>query len=167
MAKSTHHNQPAEQSGTTLAAHRPRPLIPHMGIFGPLGHLRSEFDRLFDEFFQGWATPWQGGHEVRWGLDMHDRGEAIVIRAEAPGFESGDFDLQVHDDHLILSATKKTEKKEGKEEFEFQQHELYRSVPLPVSVDAEKVDAKYHNGVLTITLPKTEKSKGKRIEVKG
>jgi HSP20 family protein len=74
-------------------------------------------------------------------MDLQEDDNAVTVRAEAPGFEPSEFDIQVRGDHLILSAAHKT--------------------------DPDKAEAAYRNGVLTLTLPKTEQSKGRRIEVKG
>ncbi len=137
------------------------------GGFLPLRRLRSEFDRLFDEFVQGWGglPTWSQGRESGWGLDVEDKDDKIVVRAEAPGFEPNDFDLQVKDNQLVLCACQSEEKTEegGRQ---WHQQELYRSIPLPTGVDTEHVDAQYRNGVLTVTMPKTEEGKSRKIEVK-
>ena len=166
MARATK-QQPSQEnrSGGGISRHQPHQLGPHRGFFSPFGQLRAEFDRLFDDFFQGWPGLRSAQHEWRWGLDLEERDDAFVVRAEAPGFESGDFDLQVHDHQLMLRASRKAEKAEEAGS-EWEQRELYRSVSLPADIDAEKVDAQYRNGVLTVTLPKTEQSQGRRIEVK-
>jgi HSP20 family protein len=163
-SQKTAENRPAEQRRMGLSPFHPRMPAPHRGLFGSLGHLRAEFERLFDELSEGLPSPWRGEGEWRWGLDVQERDDAIVVRAEAPGFEPEDFDLQVRDHQLMLCACKKEEK--GEEGNGWEQHELYRSVTLPADIDADKVDAQYRNGVLTVTLPKTEQSKGRRIEVK-
>jgi HSP20 family protein len=132
----------------------------------PLARMRTEFDRLFDEFFRGWGLSTFGEErQTNWGLDVDDREDKIVVRAEAPGFEPDEFDVQVHDDQLVLCACTSDEKKEEGARH-WHQQELYRAVPLPAGVDPERVDAQYRNGVLTITLPKTERAKGRKIEVK-
>jgi HSP20 family protein len=136
------------------------------GMF-PLGRLRAEFDRLFDDFFHGWgglpAFPTE--HESGWGLDVEDKDDKVIVRAEAPGFEPDDFDLQVKDDQLVLCACASEEKaEEGARKWH--QQELYRSIPLPSHIDAEHVDAEYHNGILTVTMPKTEPAKSRKIKVK-
>lgn len=137
--------------------------LTHGGLF-PLGRLRSEFDRLYDEFFRG-SLAWPHERESAWGLDVEDKDDKIIVRAEAPGFEPNDFDLQVRDDQLVLCACQSEEKTEegGRQ---WHQQELYRSIPLPSHVDAEHVDAQYRNGVLTVTMPKTEPARSRRIEVK-
>jgi HSP20 family protein len=136
------------------------------GAGWPLARMRSEFDRLFDDFFRGWGLPAMSEErQSSWGLDVEDQPDKIVVRADAPGFEPDEFDLQVHDDHLVLCACTSEEKKEEGAR-QWHQQELYRSIPLPSGVDAERVEAQYKNGVLTVTLPKTEHAKSRKIEVK-
>ena len=134
--------------------------------FAAIAQMRDEFDRLFDRFFQGWPTLWQGG--PGWGMDLEETDEAVIVRAEAPGFEPEDFDLQVRGNQLVLRAARKAETDEKEQGFRQWHHqELYRTVTLPVGVNADRVEARYRNGVLTVTLPKTEESKGRRIPIKG
>ena len=89
------------------------------------------------------------------------------VRAEAPGFEAGDFDIRVDDGRLVLRAAKKVETKYEKSKVqETRDQECYESVSLPAGIDKDKVDAKHHNGVLTVKLPKTPAAQAKRIPVK-
>lgn len=138
------------------------------GGWGPFQRLREDFDRLFDQFFRGWSVPWEGGGgDWRWGLDVQERDDAVVVRAEAPGFEPADFDLQVRGDRLILHAAHKAESAEKEAGYrEWRQQEFYRSVSLPPGIDADKVEAHYRNGVLTVTVPRTENGQTRRITVK-
>jgi HSP20 family protein len=75
--------------------------------------------------------------------------------------------VQVSDNRLVLRAAKKVETKgeEGKTR-EYREQACYESVTLPAGIDRDKVEAKYHNGVLTVTLSKTAAGKAKRIAVK-
>ncbi len=132
-----------------------------------LNRMRDEFDRLFERFTQGWPGHAEDNNGWRWGLEVQDEDNAYVVAAEAPGFEPSDFDIQVRGNQLILRAAHKTEKKtkEGKVE-EFQEQQCYESVALPPGIDENKIAAKYHSGVLTITVPKTEAGKGKKVPVK-
>lgn len=131
------------------------------------GRMRDEFDRLFDRFSFGLPSVFQDVNGWRWGMNVEDKPDALVVNAEAPGFEVGDFDLNITDDQLTLRASRKveTKDKEGKVT-ESREQECYQSISLPCGVDKEKVDAKYHNGILTVTLPKTAAGKGKKIAVK-
>jgi HSP20 family protein len=171
MAKS---KSDKEQSGQTDEHRRSRSMTPYSpggflnrGSGLPLGRLRAEFDRMFDDVFRGWGglPSWSPQSESGWGLDVEEKDDKIIVRAEAPGFEPDDFDLQVRDDQLVLCACQ-SEEKEQEGGRQWHQQELYRSIPLSSHVDPEHVDAQYRNGVLTVTLPKTEEGKSRRIEVK-
>lgn len=133
-----------------------------------LSRMRDEFDRLFERLARGFpALPGFSGEGWRWGLEVDDGDDSIVVRAEAPGFEAGDFDLRVEDNHLTLRASKKVETKDEKGKVqEAREQECYESVALPAGIDKEKVNAEYRNGVLTVTLPKSAAGKAKRITVK-
>lgn len=135
----------------------------------PFRRMREEFDRMFEQFFGSWPNVSEGwGRPMQWGLDFQEDEATMVVRAEAPGFESGDFDVQIRGDQLILHATHKTESQEKQRGgHEWQQQEFYRSISLPSEIDHEKVEARYRNGVLSVTLAKSEESKGRHIAVKG
>ena len=80
-----------------------------------------------------------------------------------------DIDVSIHENTLVISGERKCE--EESKEGEIYRCERYygkfhRSIGLPFAVDATKVQANYRDGVLTITVPKSEKAKSKRIEVK-
>jgi HSP20 family protein len=177
MATRSEENKGKEQKGSqqvqpqnTSRAPVPsrRGSVAPYGGLEPFYRLREEFNRLFDQFAPGWLTPWGGGHhDEHWGLDVQEDDGTVVVRAEAPGFEPSDFDIQVRGDQLVLRAAHRTETEEKERgHHEWRRQELYRSVPLPVGIDADKVGATYRNGILSVTLPKTEQSKGRRIEVK-
>jgi HSP20 family protein len=141
-----------------------RHFSPWMG-FPAIQQFREQMERMFEQFFGGLPSLWEGG-ELRWGLDVEDQDTQVVVRAEAPGFEPDDFDIQLRDNQIVLKAEKKREEEEEGDGYRFEQRQLYRTVTLPSDVDESKVSAEYRNGVLTITLPKTEEAKGKRIPVK-
>jgi HSP20 family protein len=130
-----------------------------------LSRMRAEFDRLLEGLAGEWPSLWEG-NGWRWGLEVEDQDDAVVVRAEAPGFEAGDFNLQLSDNRLVLRAARKVETKGKKGETQVREQECYQSVTLPDGIDQEKVEAKYHNGVLTVTLSKTAEGKAKRIAVK-
>src|SRR5437588_9053360 len=74
---------------------------------GPFGLMRRELDSLFDRMFAGWPAPGD------WGLRVEDGDKEHVVRAEAPGFEAGDFDVQVSGDVLHVRAERKADGKDG------------------------------------------------------
>lgn len=149
--------QRSEERGGSTLIERPRDVLMQM---------RHELNSLFDRFFgdrpamtgDGWPT-------MRWGFDVDDREDEIVVRAEAPGFESNDFSVEVVGNRLVLTAQRKEECKRG-DGCHFRQGRLYRTVTLPHGVEADKIEASYHNGVLEVCVPKGQEAKGKRIMVK-
>lgn len=146
-----------ENGGGTALAEHPRDALTQM---------RREFDSLFGRYFGGWPAP--AGRDwpmMGWGFDVDDKENEMVVRAEAPGFEPDDFHVEIVGDDLVLKAEHKEEEKKGNG-FRYQHGSLYRSVALPHGVEAEKIEARYHNGVLEIHVPKGEEAKGKRIEIK-
>lgn len=130
----------------------------------PFALLRHEFDSLFDNFLSRWPAPLSGG----WGLDVDDAGKEVVVRAEAPGFEAQEFDVQMRGDQLYIRAEHKEESKEDKDNgTTSSRYGVYeRWVTLPSGVEADKVEARYRNGVLEIHLPKTPEALARKIEVK-
>jgi len=123
--------------------------------------MREEFETLFDRFFGTLSAPfgsddWSGG----WGLDVKDEDKFLVVKADAPGFDAGDFDIHVAGNQLTIKA-------EHKQEGEVQsERHLYRTLTLPVGIEADNVEARYRNGVLELRLPRSEEAIGKKIEVK-
>jgi HSP20 family protein len=140
----------------------------HMSPFSaPWDRLRTEFDRLFEDFAHRLPAAWGGERQLGWNVDMQESENAVVVRADAPGFEPDDFDIEVRGDNLELCACQSEEKTEDEEGYHWQRRELYRSIPLPAGVDTEKIDAEYRNGVLTVKLPKSEEMTKRKIQVHG
>ena len=133
----------------------------------PLARFRDEFDSLFDRFFGDWPSPdlWGRGG---WGLDSEETDKEYVFRVDAPGFEAGDFDVQVTGNTLHIRAEHREGAKEGEEGRPTRgRRACYeRRVTLPAGADLDKVEAHYRNGVLEVYLPKTPEALGRRIEVK-
>jgi len=127
----------------------------------PLSQLRNDFNSIFDQFFSGW--PLAGGYG--WGLDLEDKGAEVLVKAEAPGFEAGEFEVSVSGDVLTIKADHKEESGDKDQPRTAERH-LERSVTLPAAVDADKVEARYRNGILELRLPKTPGAQPKRIQVK-
>lgn len=140
----------------------------------PLAELREEMDSLFERFFQrgfdmdrlwkGWPTEMERPWPERWGLEVDDRPGEMVVRAEAPGFDPEEFELEVRGNRLVIHAEHKEESSK-KNEWAYSYGSFHRMVPLPEGIEEEKIDARYRRGVLEIKLPKSEHAKGKRITV--
>ncbi len=91
------------------------------------------------------------------------------MKAELPGMEEKDIEVNLADNGLTIKGEKKAEKEEqGKDNWyrETSYGAFHRFIPLPEGLDKEKVDAHFKNGVLTVTLRRLEEAKGKKIAIK-
>lgn len=135
---------------------------------GNLARLRNEVDDLFDGFFRGLDRPL--GYQAWPALDVAEQDDALVVRAEVPGCKPDDIDISVHGNMLTISGEKK-ETTEHKDKGYYHTESVYgsfrREVNLPADVDPAKVEATCKDGVLSITLPKTARSKAVKVQVKG
>ena len=134
----------------------------------PVSRLNSNFDWMFNRFlteatapFEGWPYP-----EAKWGLYVEDLDKEYVIHAEAPGFESMDFEIFVNGNVLMLKAEHKVGNGEVKEGCNRCERFLEESVTLPMGIRPEKIEAFYKNGILEVHVPKSEEAKPRRIVVK-
>ena len=147
-------------------------LVPSKGRGGPLTNLRDEINRLFEDFWGGdvWG-PAPLGHG-KWSptLDVAETDQEVIVKADLPGIDPKDIEITVSGDVLTVRGEKKQEsEEEGKNFHRVERHygSFARQVHLPTAVDAERIEAKASNGVLTITLPKRPEVQPRRIEVKG
>lgn len=107
-----------------------------------------------------------------WGLlagDLYEDGEQIVVRLEVPGMVKEDLDLEMRGDALIIRGEKRIEQEQGDGRYRVRQctfGSFRRIFQLPALVTAEKARARCSNGVLRIELPKEERARGRRIEVR-
>jgi HSP20 family protein len=141
-------------------------LVPLRDFPTLIRRMQSEFDELLDRFAREWPISLEEfGRGWEWGLDFEDKDDCIIVRAEAPGFEAGDFDLSVSGNRLVLRASRKTETKEKGSKHR-EEYQYYESMTLPTGIDKDNIDARYHSGVLTVTIPKTKEGRSKKITVK-
>ncbi|MFS8636977.1 MAG: Hsp20/alpha crystallin family protein [Gemmatimonadota bacterium] len=103
-------------------------------------------------------------------VDITERDDALVLTAELPGMRREDIEVELDNNVLTIRGEKKEEREEkGEERYLYERRfgSFSRSFTLPRTVDPDRISARYERGVLTVTLPKLEESKGKRIEVEG
>jgi HSP20 family protein len=103
-------------------------------------------------------------------VNMTETDKAVEVTVELPGMKPEEVKVELHDGALWIMGEKKEEKEEKGKTFhriERRTGAFRRVMPLPVEVEADKVDARFHDGVLTVALPKIEKVAPKKIEVKG
>jgi HSP20 family protein len=136
--------------------------------FEDVSTLRQEMDRLLGRFF-GEASGGEGP-AAKWTprTDVTETDDTMTITAELPGLEAKDVDISLSGDVLTIKGEKKQEKEEKDERYhrvERTYGAFSRMVRLPAPVAADKIKATVKNGVLTVTLPKTEEAKQKAIPI--
>ncbi|MFW6065553.1 MAG: Hsp20/alpha crystallin family protein [Planctomycetota bacterium] len=136
----------------------------------PLARFQDEMNDLFGRFFEDF--PLAGlSRTGAWfpPLEISEREDAVVVQAELPGMNREDIDISVQDNHLTLTGEKKETEEQQEGDFYHSERRygtFRREIPLPAGVDADNVDANYRDGVLTVTLPKSEEAKPRKIEIK-
>jgi len=132
----------------------------------PISGFRREMDRLFDDFFRAPALGAIGtSMATNWpSIDVKDQDNEVLVTAEVPGMTDKDVELFVDDGMLTIRGEKKGEKNErGHSERWFGHFE--RQIPLPSSVDEAKCKADFHDGLLTIHLPKSRAAEESRKKI--
>lgn len=134
----------------------------------------EETGRHFDSIF---GTPFLPAiwrrlptEEKDWApaLEVLEKEDRFVVRAELPGIQEKDIEVSVKDGTLTLKGEKKTEHEVKEEDYRWTERSygsFYRTVTLPSNVEAEKIAATYEDGVLEIDLPKVAEVKPKKITV--
>lgn len=132
----------------------------------------KEMENMFKDFWHDFGLSEVGTDlDVKWTprLDVTESEGNIEVKAELPGLERKDIDISLERDLLVIKGEKKHEKEESEKHFyrkERRYGSFYRALRLPAEVESEKIDATYKDGVLKITLPKTEESKKKIAHIK-
>jgi HSP20 family protein len=128
------------------------------------------FDRWFDE---PWWRPFRFGAEEGgglWATDMYETDDSIVLKVGMPGVTPEDVQISLTGNKLTIQGEMKADE-EAKEDRYFRREHRYgryqRSFTLPTTVQGDKADAVFENGVLKLTLPKSEEVKPKQIQVRG
>ena len=151
-----------------LAKRRPWSLSPWYER-GPLSVLRSEMDDLFSRFF-GEEGEWFAESRVP-TLDVSETDKEIDVTVDLPCMQPKDIDIKVTGNTLSIHGEHQEEEEKKGDGRTFHRVErrgsFFRTVPLPCSIDADRIDANYKDGVLSIALPKTEQSQSRKVKVKG
>ncbi len=145
-----------------------RPVLTSWPTFGRLSDLRDEIDRLFEAPLSELANPSRLLSGWTPALDVYESKDAFTVKVELPGMKKEDIDVSLHNGSLSISGERKSDTKH--EDAEFYRAERFfgrfqRTVTLPAPVAPDKVKAQYKDGILTVTLAKTEEAKPKQIDV--
>ena len=137
-------------------------------MFDAMGLLRSRFDNIFNEFDR------TAGYGPRWSVttsyprtNLYDKGDIFELVAEVPGLSSTDLDVKIQGNYLEISGKREVKPPEGYKAHRSERGSatFTRSLTLPSDVDSAKVSAKLKDGILVLTLPKSEVAKPRQISI--
>ncbi len=133
--------------------------------FSEMESLRTQMDRMFDELAglnRQSSTDWTPAIEIQ------DREDNLVLRVEIPGVEAKDLDIQVAREAVAISGEHRYENKAQEQGFfrtELRYGSFQRTIPLPVAVENNQVQAEFKDGILKLTLPKAQEARHKVVKV--
>jgi len=136
--------------------------------FRELDKIRTEMDQLWDNLFEGKPRMREFG---KWfpSVDVSETKNDLIVKAELPGMDPKDIDISLNDGYLTIKGEKKQEKEEKEENYHFIERSygsFTRSVRLPNEVQRDKIAASFKNGILKVTLPKSQEAKKKEVKIK-
>ncbi len=135
-----------------------------------LATMRQMLDRFFEDDFTRFPSLWERRPDtMSLALDVAEKDDAFIVKASVPGVPAEDVEVTLTDNVLTIKGEMKADKEINEENYHLRERRFgsfVRSVTLPTAVDADKIEAVNENGVLTLTLPKAEAVKPKKIEVK-
>ncbi len=151
--------------------------------FSLIGRFSEEMEQLFGDLFADFGTARRrlgprGGHafgfpQAQWvpPIEVLERDDKLVVRAELPGLSKDDVKVEVTDDLLTIAGERREEREETREGYRHSERRygrFSRSVPLPEGVRPEDVKCTFQNGVLEITMPAPQRvERSRRIEIQG
>lgn len=137
--------------------------------FAEMTSLREQVNRLFDEMGVTRAASREGNGPRVYAplLNLHETREAVVVTVDLPGVERSAIDVQLAGDTLTIRGERKWDRKEGDHYLHVERPfgTFQRSVVIGCPVEADRVSASYRDGVLTITLPKAEAHKPRKVQI--
>lgn len=137
-------------------------------MLGAMNLLRTRMDRMWPSadrsFEEDYGWPVTDGTPR---TNMYDAGDHLTIQAEVPGMAKDQLNIKIQGNYLEISGTRESDAPEGYNAHRVERGSLSftRSFTLPADIDAEKVGASLENGILTLTLPKSEAAKPKQISI--
>jgi HSP20 family protein len=135
----------------------------------------DEMERLMDEFSAGWPFRlwWRRipAEEIVWApsLDMYEKEDSFIVRAELAGVKKEDIDISITGDTLTIKGERKASAEVKDEEYhrcEVCYGSFSRSITMPAAVDMSKIEATYVDGILEVRLPKAKEAVPAKIEIK-
>ena len=138
--------------------------------FREMMSLRSQMDRLLSDWprsSSGWGDSESGGLQ-NLPLDLSESDQAYTVCASIPGIKPEDLEISVQNNMLTIRGETKSEQEREGDRWHLRERrvgQFQRTIALPNNVDSDQVGAEYNDGVLTLTLPKSEEAKPRRINI--
>lgn len=135
----------------------------------PLARLERDFEQLMERFFGSAAERYMGAACFVPSASLAETEHEYEVTLELPGVKREEVRVELRHGDLWISGEKREEKKEKGKTFHRVEHsygDFHRVIPLPGTVDEDRIEARYQDGVLKIILPKTEEAQPKQIEIK-
>ena len=140
----------------------------------PVFSLQRDVNRIFEDFWRRLDQPSSalaGWESAGPRTDIAETDSALEVSVELPGLDRKDVDISLSENALTIKGEKNSERQENRKGFHLSERSygsFYRSIPLPSGIDTSKASAAFKNGILTVTLPKTQEAqlRVKKIEVK-
>ena len=133
----------------------------------PFTALRQEVDDLLSRLSVDGPENWFSG-VIAPSVDLSETNEALQVKIDVPGLKPEDIDIEVAQNSMRVSGERKEEKEEKGKSFhrvERRSGKFSRTISLPCAVQENKIQAEYHDGVLSVLMPKAEEAKAHRIKV--
>ncbi len=133
-----------------------------------MSSLQRQLNRLFDDALapDNW-NEWDNFSKIP-AAELSETDDAIHLKLEVPGMEAKDLDIQVMADRVAIAGERKSEtrsEEKGTTRSEFRYGKFQRVIPLPARIQNDNVSAEYKDGILNLTLPKSEEEKNKVVKV--
>lgn len=139
----------------------------HRAPFREMDNLHHEMNQLLDDVFTS-STRKGNASSIVPAVEMEETSDAILLKAEIPGVDAKDLDIQVTADSVLIRGDRKPETRTDQHHStrsEFRYGTFHRVIPLSVRINNQKVNADYKNGILSLHLPKAENEKNKVFKV--
>lgn len=138
--------------------------------FWPMQRWQQQMDRLFGSPFGDWLSA-EGPLIEDWMpvVNVYEEKNKLIVEAELPGMKKEDFEVYMTGESLNIAGERKTEHEEKTADLYRSERyvgRFHRTIPLPLPIKADAIEAHYKDGILTVICPKTDEAKRKQVEVK-
>lgn len=137
--------------------------------FREMMSLRDAMDRMFENaFISPRTTSWFTEGEIPLALDVVEEDDKYIVKASVPGINPDDLEITYDNNMLTIKGEIKEEKEVEEKRYHIHERRFgtfSRSIVLPSTIDVDKIDAQYKDGILSLSLPKVEEAKPKKIKV--